>query len=143
VFFLPLGEQGRTPLYVGLLSTWGSVDGDLMFIPILEEGSFFGDSSRREHKCSKFSWAHITVPAHTKKSIFGALSWTQRVLRYKSGGIWNFGKGTGLSWADVKIMGHKGPVCKAWVHRDRKGSNPMYINQPVNQSIAFFFNDVC
>jgi hypothetical protein len=30
----PLGEQGRTPLYVGLLSTWGSMDGD-MFFPIL------------------------------------------------------------------------------------------------------------
>jgi hypothetical protein len=42
----PLGEQGRTPLYVGPLSTWGFVDGDLMFFPILEEGSFFGDSSR-------------------------------------------------------------------------------------------------
>jgi hypothetical protein len=42
----PVGEQGRTPLYVGLLSTWASVDGDLMFFPILEEGSFFRDSSR-------------------------------------------------------------------------------------------------
>jgi hypothetical protein len=31
----PLGEQGRTLLYVGLLSTWGSVDGDLMYFPIL------------------------------------------------------------------------------------------------------------
>jgi len=27
----PLGEPGRTPLYVGLLSTWGSVSGDHMF----------------------------------------------------------------------------------------------------------------
>jgi len=27
----PLGEPGRTPLYVGLPSAWGSVDGDLMF----------------------------------------------------------------------------------------------------------------
>jgi len=26
-------------------------------------------------------------------------------------------------------MGHKGPVYKAWVHWDRKGSNPMLINQ--------------
>jgi hypothetical protein len=43
----PLGEQGRTPFYVGLPSTCGSVDGDLMFFPILEEGFFFGDSSRR------------------------------------------------------------------------------------------------
>ena len=31
----PFGEPGRTPLYVGLLSVWGSVDGDLMFFPIL------------------------------------------------------------------------------------------------------------
>ena len=30
----PLGEPGRTPLYVGLLSAWGSVDGDLMLFPI-------------------------------------------------------------------------------------------------------------
>jgi hypothetical protein len=29
------------------------------------------------------------------------------------GAIWNYGKGKGLSWADVKIMGHKGPVYKA------------------------------
>ena len=26
-----LGEPGRIPFYVGLLSAWGSVDGDLMF----------------------------------------------------------------------------------------------------------------
>jgi len=30
----PLGELGHTPLYVGLPSTWGSVDGDQMFIPV-------------------------------------------------------------------------------------------------------------
>jgi len=30
----PLGEPGRTPLYVGLPSLWGSVDSDLMFFPI-------------------------------------------------------------------------------------------------------------
>ena len=29
----PLGEPGRTPLYVGLLSTCGSVDGDLYVFP--------------------------------------------------------------------------------------------------------------
>jgi len=28
-----LGEPGHTPLYVGLPSTWGSMDGDLMFSP--------------------------------------------------------------------------------------------------------------
>ena len=30
----PLGEPGCTQLYVGLPSAWGSVDGDLMFLPI-------------------------------------------------------------------------------------------------------------
>jgi hypothetical protein len=35
VFNDPLGETGRTPLYVGLPSAWGSVDGALMFFPIL------------------------------------------------------------------------------------------------------------
>jgi len=30
-----LGEPGLTSLYVGLPSAWGSVDGDLMFYPIL------------------------------------------------------------------------------------------------------------
>jgi hypothetical protein len=28
-----LGERGRTPLYVGLPSAWGSVDGDRLFSP--------------------------------------------------------------------------------------------------------------
>jgi hypothetical protein len=37
-----LVEQGRTPSYVGLLSMWRSAEGDLMFFPILEEGSFSG-----------------------------------------------------------------------------------------------------
>ena len=30
----PLGEPGRTSLYVGLPSTWGSVDGDQVFFPV-------------------------------------------------------------------------------------------------------------
>jgi hypothetical protein len=29
----PLGKPGHTPLCVRLLSTWGSVDGNLMFSP--------------------------------------------------------------------------------------------------------------
>ena len=29
----PLGEPGRTPLYVSLTSAYGSVDGDYMFSP--------------------------------------------------------------------------------------------------------------
>jgi len=28
----PLGEPSRSPLYVGLPSAWGSVDGDCMFL---------------------------------------------------------------------------------------------------------------
>ena len=40
----PLGERCRTPLYVGLMSTWGSVDGDRMFSPFSWEGSLTGDS---------------------------------------------------------------------------------------------------
>jgi len=27
--------------------------------------------------------------------------------------IWNFGKGTGLSWADIRLCGTKGPFYKA------------------------------
>ena len=36
----PLGEPGRTPLYVGLPSTWGSVNGDHMFSPHFVRGLF-------------------------------------------------------------------------------------------------------
>jgi len=32
--YTSLGEAGRTPLYVDLPSPCGSVDGDLMFLPI-------------------------------------------------------------------------------------------------------------
>jgi len=42
----PLGEPGPTPLYVSLPSTWGSVDGDLMFSPFFVEGLLIGDSHR-------------------------------------------------------------------------------------------------
>jgi hypothetical protein len=83
----PLGQPGRNPFYVGLLSTWGSVDGDIPPPPpILDEGSFFMGSSRPYCKCSKFSRVHIKVPEHTKKSRFGFLSWTQSILRCKSWG---------------------------------------------------------
>jgi hypothetical protein len=42
VFNDPLGEQGRTPLYVGLLSAWGSLDGDRMFSPFCRRAPFSG-----------------------------------------------------------------------------------------------------
>jgi hypothetical protein len=38
----PLGEPGRTLLYVALPSALGSVGGDLMFFPHMQEGSFLG-----------------------------------------------------------------------------------------------------
>jgi len=42
----PLWEPGRTPLYVGLPSTWGSVYGDQMFSPFFVGGLLIGDSDR-------------------------------------------------------------------------------------------------
>jgi len=39
----PLGEPDRTALYVGLLSTWGSVDGELMFSPFSVKGPLTGE----------------------------------------------------------------------------------------------------
>ena len=42
----PLGEPGCNPLYVGLPSTWGSVDGDLMFFPFYVGGLLIGDFHR-------------------------------------------------------------------------------------------------
>jgi len=38
----PLGEPGRTTLYVGLPPVWGSVDGDLMFFHICKRAPFWG-----------------------------------------------------------------------------------------------------
>jgi hypothetical protein len=38
----PLGEPGRTPLYVGLPSAWFSVDGDLIFFLIRRRAPFWG-----------------------------------------------------------------------------------------------------
>jgi len=38
----PLGEPGRTPLYEGLPSAWGLVDGDLTFSSIRRRVPFWG-----------------------------------------------------------------------------------------------------
>jgi len=40
----PFGEPGSTLLYVGLLSTWASMNRDLMFFPFLWEGLLSKDS---------------------------------------------------------------------------------------------------
>ena len=43
-------------------------------------------------------------------SISGFISWTQRTLKILSlGAIWDFGKGTGLYWADTSLWGAKDP----------------------------------
>ena len=39
----PLGEPGRTPMYVGLLSTWSSEDVEQVFCLFSWEGSLIGD----------------------------------------------------------------------------------------------------
>jgi len=39
----PLGEPGHTPLYVGLPSAWGFMDGDLMFfLYVCRRAPFWG-----------------------------------------------------------------------------------------------------
>ena len=40
------GEPGSTPLYLGLPSTWDSVDGDLIFFPFFVGGLLIGDPDR-------------------------------------------------------------------------------------------------
>jgi len=42
----PLGESGRTPLFVGYPSACGSVDGDYMFSPHFVGWLLSGDSGR-------------------------------------------------------------------------------------------------
>jgi len=55
-------------------------------------------------------------------------SWTQRILEVLSlGEFWNLSKGTGLKWLGHQIMGHGGPVQKADVPWNLKGSNPFTI----------------
>jgi hypothetical protein len=44
----PFGEPDHTPLYVGPLSTWGSVDGDYMFSPSFMGELLTGDSEKYE-----------------------------------------------------------------------------------------------
>jgi hypothetical protein len=52
-----------------------------------------------------FSWGHIKVPIHTKKSIYGFLSWTQRILRIRWGGA---------SGTLVKGQGSPGLMSRLW-----------------------------
>ena len=51
-----LGEPGRTPLYVGLPSTWSSVDGDQMFCRFSWEGSLLGISTDINEWINHWLW---------------------------------------------------------------------------------------
>jgi hypothetical protein len=42
----PIVEPGCTPWYIGLPSTWGSLDDNCMFYPHFVGGLLFGDSNR-------------------------------------------------------------------------------------------------
>ena len=44
----PPGEPGHISLYVGLLSPWGSMDGDQIFSPFFVGGLLIGGSDRHK-----------------------------------------------------------------------------------------------
>ena len=49
------------------------------------------------------------------------------VRSLSQGATWHFIKRTGLQWLAHQFKEHKEPVRKAYVHRDRKGTNPFTI----------------
>jgi hypothetical protein len=58
----PHEEPGRTPLYVGLPSAWGSVDADYMFSSHFVGGLLFGDSDmyKRTNKPLALETEHLS-----------------------------------------------------------------------------------
>jgi len=54
------------------------------------------------------------------------------IMSISLGAVWNYSKVTRLLWFD---MGHKGPVIKAYAHRDCEVLNPRAINQNTHPSI--------
>ena len=55
-------EPGRTPLYVGLLSPWGSEDSEQMFCLFLWEGSLIGDSDNMNERINHWLWRRNMYP---------------------------------------------------------------------------------
>ena len=51
-----LGEPDRTPLYVGLPSAWGSMDGDCIFPHISWEGSLLGTRADENECINHWLW---------------------------------------------------------------------------------------
>jgi hypothetical protein len=58
----PLEESGHTPLYVGLLSVWGSIDGDLIFFPIGRRAPLWG--LQQTYEGNSISKLQIQVATH-------------------------------------------------------------------------------
>ena len=59
-------------------------------------------------------WIRLTGLFKRKgKSIWVAFLDPEDIKILSLGAIWNFGKGTGLSRAGIRLMGHEGPVYKA------------------------------
>jgi hypothetical protein len=96
-------------LVVGHLSVRGSSKGTSLFM-----GALVGN-------LEGFLCQGFLREKYTRVPFF----WTRRLLRLKPGGhldSWKRNRAL-LSWS--QIIGHTGPVYKAYVHRDRKVSNPM------------------
>jgi len=74
-----------------------------------------------------------------KDSISGFLPWTQRTFKIlRMGAIWNFGKGAGLSWADIRLWATKGqsirPRCIGTIRARTqcKSINQSYLSELFN-----------
>ena len=125
---------------MGRLSTTDSIKGTLREAPFTVEPERLGFWEIRKMPCKRASLfigallgnlegVYLLGLLREKKSISGFLSWTWKPLRF-----WVWGpSGTlaknraVLGW--YQFMWHKGPVCKAYVHWERKGWNTMLINQ--------------
>ena len=86
------------------------------------------------------SWRRVSTP-ETRRAVYrNIINWLSRILLdscwiqlyYTASGIITPAGGrpvhrlredTGFPWHGHQISGHKGPVKKTYVHRDRKGSN--------------------
>jgi hypothetical protein len=63
-----------------------------------------------------------------KKSISGSLFLDPEVIKGLSvGAVWNFSKGTGLPWADIRLWGTEGPFVRPRCIRNVRGRTQMQI----------------
>ena len=89
---------------------------------------------------------HLLGLLRGEDSISGFLSWTQRTFKILSlGAIWNFGKGTGLFYADIRLWGTKGPSIRPrciWTIRARTQCKSINLTR-VNYLIFHVSHWVC